>query len=272
MQGRLEKMAAFHDATIRYELVLNHQRVPLNQLLGQTVTLHHTGDLYCLHCNMPMRKSFSQGYCYPCFSRLAQCDMCMMKPETCHYAVGTCRDNAWAESFCFQPHIVYLSNTSGLKVGITRHTQIPTRWIDQGAIQALPIFKVATRRLSGLIETLIAKHVADKTQWQRMLKHQIEPLDLLAERDRLLAICASELNALEQENQGAIEFLVAAEVVDLNYPIEIAPLKVTALNFDKTPQISGVLQGIKGQYLMLDKGVLNVRKFGGYNIQFSVMD
>jgi hypothetical protein len=266
MQGRLEKMAAIHEATIRYELVLNHQRVPLNNLIGQTVTLKHTGNLHCLHCNMPMKKSFNQGYCYPCFSRLAQCDMCMMKPETCHHAFGTCRDTKWAESFCFQPHIVYLSNTSGLKVGITRHTQIPTRWIDQGAIQALPIFKVTTRRMSGLIESLIAKHVADKTQWQRMLKHQIEPLDLIAERDKLLAICADELNQL---NQNEIEFLADANVVDLNYPIEIAPTKVSALNFDKTPHISGVLNGIKGQYLIFEKGVLNVRKFGGYEIQIS---
>ncbi|MDD5754056.1 MAG: DUF2797 domain-containing protein [Methylococcales bacterium] len=272
MQGRLEKMVSYHDTPIRYELVLNQQRVPLNQLLGRTITLQHTGLLYCLHCNMPMNKSFNQGYCYPCFSRLAQCDMCMMKPEICHHAAGTCRDNAWAETFCFQPHIVYLSNTSGLKVGITRHTQIPTRWIDQGAIQALPIFKVATRHLSGVIETLIAKHAADKTQWQRMLKHQIKPLNLLAERDRLLAICAKELNALEQTHKGAIEFLADEKVVDLNYPIEVAPLKVTALNFDKTPHISGVLHGIKGQYLLLDKGVLNVRKFGGYNIQFFCYD
>ncbi len=266
MQGRLEKMVSHHDTPIRYELVLNHQRVPLNNFIGQTVTLKHTGNLYCLHCNMPMNKSFNQGYCYPCFSRLAQCDMCMMKPETCHHAFGTCRDSKWAESFCFQPHIVYLSNTSGLKVGITRHTQIPTRWIDQGAIQALPIFKVTSRRMSGLIETLFAKHIADKTQWQRMLKHQIEPLNLIAERDKLLAICADELN---QFNENEIEFLSDENVVDLNYPIAIAPLKVSALNFDKTPHISGVLNGIKGQYLIFDKGVLNMRKFGGYEIKFT---
>jgi hypothetical protein len=266
MQGRLEKMTVIHDEPVRYELVLNHQRVPLNPLIGQTVALRHTGNIYCLHCNMPTGKSFNQGYCYPCFSRLAQCDMCMMKPEICHHSNGTCRDNKWAESFCFQPHIVYLSNTSGLKVGITRETQIPTRWIDQGAIQALPIFKVATRRLSGLIETLLAQYVGDKTQWQRMLKHQIEPLDLVFERERLFDLCAKELNVLANVNQGAIEVLTDAKVVDLNYPIEIAPVKVTALNFDKTPQISGVLQGIKGQYLIFDKGVLNVRKFGGYDV------
>lgn len=263
MQGRLEKMAVVHDTPIRYELVLNHQRVPLNNLIGKTVTFRHTGNLYCLHCNMPTKKSFNQGYCYSCFSRLAQCDMCMMKPETCHHALGTCREPKWAENVCFQPHIVYLSNTSGLKVGITRHTQIPTRWIDQGAIQALPIFQVTSRKMSGLIETTLAKNVADKTQWQRMLKHQIEPLDLIAERDKLLAICENDLNQL---NKNEIEFLPNAKIVDLNYPIAIAPTKVSALNFDKTPQISGVLHGIKGQYLIFDKGVLNVRKFGGYEI------
>ncbi len=270
MQGRLEKMATFHDAPIRYELVLNHQRVPLNNFFGKVVTLQHTKNLYCLHCNMPMKKSFNQGYCYPCFSRLAQCDLCMMKPETCHHAAGTCRDNAWAEKFCFQSHIVYLANTSGLKVGITRHTQIPTRWIDQGAIQALPIFKVNSRRLSGQIETLIAKHVSDKTQWQRMLKHKIEPLNLIAERDKLLAICANELDVLVQENQDEIEFLNNPQIVDLIYPIDVVPLKISALNFDKTPLISGVLQGIKGQYLIFDNGVLNVRKFAGYEIRLII--
>lgn len=193
----------------------------------------------------------------------------MMKPETCHHSAGTCRDSLWAESFCFQPHIVYLSNTSGLKVGITRHTQIPTRWIDQGAIQALPIFQVATRKLSGLIESLLAQHVADKTQWQRMLKHQIDPLDLLAERNRLFAICAKELQLLTSENPNDIHVLNEANVVDLHYPIDIAPTKVSALNFDKTPHISSKLHGIKGQYLIFEKGVLNVRKFGGYEIQFS---
>lgn len=269
MQGRLEKMVSYHDTPIRYELVLNQQRVPLNPFIGKTVTLQHTGKIYCLHCNMPMNKSFNQGYCYPCFSRLAQCDMCMMKPETCHHAKGTCRDNKWAESFCFQPHFVYLANTSGLKVGITRHTQIPTRWIDQGAIQALPIFKVTSRRLSGQIETLIAQHVADKTQWQRMLKHQIEPMNLIAERNRLFELCSEELKALSGTNPNGIDVLVDAQVVDLNYPIAVAPTKVSALNFDKTPHISGILHGIKGQYLIFEKGVLNVRKFGGYEVIFS---
>lgn len=269
MQGRLEKMLTHHEMPVRYELVLNQKYITLNNLVGQSITIQHTGILFCLHCNSSMKKSFNQGYCYPCFSRLAQCDLCIMKPETCHHAEGTCRDNVWAEEFCFKSHIVYLANTSGLKVGITRHTQIPTRWIDQGAIQALPIFQVSSRHLAGQIEVLMARYVSDKTQWQRMLKHQIEPIDLVNQRDRLLAICENELNALTQANGNAIEFLNHEKVVNLNYPINVAPLKVTALNLDKTPLISGILQGIKGQYLLLDKGVLNVRKFGGYEIKLT---
>jgi hypothetical protein len=271
MHGRLEKMVAHNADSVRYELVLNGDVIALNPMLGKTITLEHTGRLVCGHCRQFMKKSFNQGYCYPCFARLAQCDMCMMKPETCHYDAGTCREPIWAESFCFQPHFVYLANTSGLKVGITRYTQIPTRWIDQGAIQALPIFKVNSRRLSGQIEVLIASHVSDKTQWQRMLKHQIEPVDLIAQRDRLIKLCEEELAILAQQNPGGIEFLSQEKVVDLHYPIPTPPLKVTALNFDKTPSVSGVLLGIKGQYLIFDRGVLNVRKFSGYEINFSTI-
>lgn len=271
MHGRLEKMVAHNADSVRYELVLNGDVIALNPMLGKTITLEHTGRLVCGHCRQFMKKSFNQGYCYPCFARLAQCDMCMMKPETCHYDAGTCREPIWAESFCFQPHFVYLANTSGLKVGITRYTQIPTRWIDQGAIQALPIFKVNSRRLSGQIEVLIASHVSDKTQWQRMLKHQIEPVDLIAQRDRLIKLCEEELAILAQQNPGGIEFLSQEKVVDLHYPIPTPPLKVTALNFDKTPCVSGVLLGIKGQYLIFDRGVLNVRKFSGYEINFSTI-
>jgi hypothetical protein len=47
------------------------------------------------------------------------------------------------------------------------------------------------------------------------------------------------------------------------------PTKVVSLNFDKTPVISGVLEGIKGQYLLLDVGVLNIRKFSSYNLTLS---
>jgi hypothetical protein len=270
MQGLLEKMRVNLDAPVQYQLPLNDGLVPLNPLLGKSIKLRFTGNIACIHCHRTIKKSFNQGYCYPCFSSLAQCDMCIMKPETCHYAAGTCREPAWGEQFCFQPHIVYLANSSGIKVGITRQTQIPTRWIDQGAIQALPIFKVPSRYISGLIEIAIAKHVSDKTSWQQMLKNNAQPIDLIAQRDMLVSLCASELTEIVQRfGEQSVEFLADAQPVNIEFPVDHYPLKINSFNFDKNPEVAGVLHGIKGQYLLLDTGVINIRKFTGYEIEFS---
>jgi hypothetical protein len=196
--------------------------------------------------------------------------MCILKPETCHYHLGTCREPEWGEQFCFQPHIVYLANSSGIKVGITRQTQVPTRWIDQGAVQALPIFKVASRYLAGLIEVELATHISDKTSWQKMLKSQPEPIDLIAQRDSLLTLCATELSSISQQFAAdALELLVDESIVDIQFPIQHYPNKLKSFNFDQQPEAAGVLQGIKGQYLLLDTGVLNLRKFTGYELEFS---
>jgi hypothetical protein len=194
-----------------------------------------------------------------------------MKPETCHYEAGTCREPAWGETFCFQPHIVYLANSSGIKVGITRQTQITTRWIDQGAVQALPIFKVQSRYMAGLIEVTIAKHVSDKTSWQQMLKNHVEPVDLAEKRDELVVKCKAELTEVSlQFGQQAIEFLPEEPIVDMHFPVDSYPVKIKSFNFDKNPEVSGVLHGVKGQYLLLDTGVINIRKFAGYEVEFSM--
>ncbi len=270
MQGQLEKMRVILNSPVEYQLPLGDQRVPLNRLIGQSIKLKFTGKITCIHCQRAVKKSFNQGYCYPCFTSLAQCDMCIMKPETCHFAAGTCRDSAWGEQFCFQPHIIYLANSSGIKVGITRQTQIPTRWIDQGAVQALPIFKVPSRYVSGLIEIAIGKHVSDKTSWQQMLKNNIQPIDLPAKRDELIKICAPELNEIRQRfGEQAVELLAEAQPVDIAFPVDHYPTKINSFNLDKNPEVSGVLHGIKGQYLLLDTGVINIRKFTGYEVEFS---
>jgi hypothetical protein len=153
-------------------------------------------------------------------------------------------------------------------VGITRGSQVPTRWIDQGAIQALPILEVDTRLQSGLVETLFAKHVADKTNWRAMLKGQVDQLDLIAERDRLMQLCAAGLEELRAENGFDAIRELDAQPLEISYPVINYPTKVSSLNLDKDPVAEGVLQGIKGQYLMLDTGVINLRKFGAYNIKF----
>lgn len=272
IQGHLQKMRTQLADPVQYQLPLDDQLVGLNDYLGQPIELIFQGEIACAHCGRLTKKSYSQGFCFVCMRKLAQCDLCILKPETCHFAAGTCREPDWGLAHCMQPHIVYLSNTSGLKVGITRQSQVPTRWIDQGASQALPIFRVQSRLQSGKLEVLLSQHVADKTDWRKLLKGEAEPLDLVAARDQLLEACAAEIQALESEfGPDAIERLPNASVEAILYPVLAYPDKIKAHNFDKQPQVSGKLLGIKGQYLMLDSGVLNVRKFGSYLVEFRTL-
>ncbi len=265
--GHIKKMVTSLESPVEYQLPVDDKLVSLNDYIGKSISLKYSGEINCIACGNRTNKSFNQGHCYRCFISLASCDMCIMKPETCHYHLGTCREPAWGESQCMQHHYVYLANSSGIKVGITRGTQIPTRWIDQGASQALPIFCVSNRLLSGKIEMAIKAHVSDRTDWRKMLKAKAENVDLLEKRDELVRIAETEINKIKEEyTETDIEFLGDAEPVIINYPVEDYPAKVTSLNFDKTPEIEGVLKGIKGQYLILDTGVLNIRKFAGYLI------
>lgn len=268
--GALQKMRTELADTVNYYLPIGDQEVYLNEYIGKTIHLDFIGEINCTHCGKKTKKSFNQGFCYPCFKRLPQCDQCIVKPELCHFHEGTCRDASWGEQFCFQDHYVYLANSSGVKVGITRGTQIPTRWIDQGAIEALPILKVSTRLQSGQVERLLGEHLADKTNWRKMLKNEVEPIDLATVRDQIFETCAEGLAALEkQHGLQAIQRLNDAEQVHINYPVLNYPLKVSSLSFDKTEHVTGVLQGIKGQYLILDTGVINIRKFTAYQVTFS---
>jgi len=270
VSGHLSKMQVQLAEQVQYLLPLDDQRLPLNQLLGKPVRLEYLGDIHCIHCGRRSKKSFSQGYCYPCFRKLPQCDTCIMSPEKCHYHQGTCRDPAWGEQYCFADHFVYLANSSGVKVGITRGSQVPTRWIDQGATQALPIFRVQSRYQAGLIEDCLREHIADRTHWQKMLKGNSEPVDLTQIRDTLLAQSESGLSMLEQEfGLQALQRLYHETTVEINFPVLEFPEKVKSFNLDKQPLVEGVLQGIKGQYLILDTGVINIRKYTAYNVQFS---
>jgi len=266
--GNVRKMKSVLDQTVHYSLPVGDTRVELNALIGQSIKLTYAGVINCVACGRKSNKSFNQGYCFPCFRGLAQCDSCIMSPEKCHFHVGTCREPDWGEQNCMIDHFVYLANTSALKVGITRHSQIPTRWVDQGAVQALPIARVSSRRLSGLLEVAIGQSVADKTAWQTMLKGQPEAIDLYAARDSLLGQYEETIASLQTEfGVQALQTLPEAEVVEITYPVSTYPDKVKALNFDKQAVVEGRLVGIKGQYLILDCGVLNVRKFGGYHLQ-----
>ena len=266
--GNIQKLVTSLETPVQYQLPIGDDMVAMNPLIGETIALSFLGEINCIACGRKTSKSFSQGFCYPCFQSLAQCDSCIVKPEQCHYFEGTCREPKWGEQHCLQDHYVYLANSSGTKVGITRGSQIPTRWMDQGASQALPIFRVKNRLLSGLVEVALKQHVADKTHWQRMLKGVPETVDLEAKRDELFETCATELaTILEQHDDDAVVPLTDESMVDINYPVVEYPTKVKSFNFDKTPDISGILMGIKGQYLIFDTGVLNIRKFSGYKVQ-----
>jgi len=272
MIGNIKKMRTIlgdteKDQVVQYRLPIGDELLSMNEHIGQTVKLSYQNEIHCIACGRKTSKSFGQGHCFPCFRSLASCDMCIMKPETCHYAEGSCRQPEWGEKNCFIPHYVYLANSSGIKVGITRGTQIPTRWIDQGAAQALPIFQVANRLQSGLLEVVLKRHVSDRTDWRKMLKFDAEPLDLKVIRDELLAKCSTEIEDIKSEQDEASIEAVDENVVEINFPVSTYPEKIKSLNFDKQPDIEGTLMGIKGQYLILDTGVLNIRKFSGYNIE-----
>jgi hypothetical protein len=273
--GAVEKLTAQLDKNniVQYQLPLaaieqdgEQQSIALNPLIGQMLTLVFHSKIACKKCGKITKKSYSQGFCYPCMAKLAQCDMCIMKPETCHHHLGTCREPEWGEQHCMVDHYVYLSNTSALKVGITRHTQLPTRWIDQGATQALPIFKVSTRLQSGLVETALAELVSDKTNWRAMLKGSNDDIDLKSQAKILIPKIAQRLADIKLKYGDDAVKLLDENVVSIVYPVSQYLTKISSFNFDKTPTVSGILLGIKGQYLIFEQGVINMRKFSSYQI------
>ena len=259
-------------ANVEYQFILDRSTIDLPFVLGQDIELEWSGQIYCISCGSKTPKSYSQGHCFKCFKTKASCDMCIMKPETCHYHLGTCREEKFAQEVCFQPHIVYLANSSALKVGITRLGQMPTRWLDQGATQALPIMRVGSRRLSGQLETMFAEQVADKTDWRKLLKGEAPSLDLPQLRDQLLDDFAPHIEKIRDEFSLSLDFNENVEILETEqprefiYPVAMYPEKIKSHNLDKTPKIRGKLQGIKGQYLMLDTGVINIRKYTGYQL------
>ncbi|WP_236235540.1 DUF2797 domain-containing protein [Pseudomonas faucium] len=267
-RGSLSKMAVSLQAPlVQYNLRLDDIQVPVNPMIGQRLRLEYLGAIHCSHCGKRTKTSFSQGYCYPCMTKLAQCDVCIMAPERCHYDAGTCREPSWGDQFCMTDHVVYLANSSGIKVGITRATQLPTRWLDQGASQALPIMRVATRQQSGLVEDVLRSQVPDRTNWRALLKGDAEVLDLVAIREQIFDACAERLRELQGRfGLQAIQPLPDAEVVQMKYPVEAYPKKIVSFNLDKDPVVEGTLLGIKGQYLIFDTGVINIRKYTAYQL------
>lgn len=261
--GQLRKMTHKEADPIEYFLSLDERAVPANEVVGREVSLRFLNQITCIECGRVIKKTYDQGYCFPCARDLPENAMCAVKPETCAHEFGSERDREFFQKSCKVDHLVYLSLTSGVKVGVTRHWNIPSRWIDQGAVLGLVIARTPERKLAGLIEVALAKHMADKTNWRKMLKGEAEPIDLREIREQVREWFPEDLGRY---------FLEKEDVHELHYPVEAVPPKIVSHNLDKEPQFRDRLTGIKGQYLIFEHRVINLRKYGGYHVEFESFD
>jgi hypothetical protein len=260
-QGVLQKMQTEYSDTIQYYLMFDNDVLNMNQLMGKSI--HVSFEKYqCMNCAKD-KEIYRQGFCKSCFFDAPQAGEWIMHPEksTAHLGIAD-RDLAYEQRVQLTPHIVYLALSSNVKVGVTRKTQVPTRWIDQGAVKALPIVEAPNRYLAGIAEVALKNHVADKTNWRAMLKNETPEADLIQVKNDLKQFLPEEVREYVLED---------AEVLDLNFPVVQYPTKIKSLNLTKTPDFSGVLKGIKGQYLIFeDNTVFNVRNNEGIVVNLSV--
>ncbi|PIE86258.1 MAG: hypothetical protein CSA05_01335 [Bacteroidia bacterium] len=258
--GHLLKMETALSDNVNYTLLLDENRINVNQFIGKALKFTYLDEIKCITCGSITKKSFFQGHCYKCLLHHPHTSPCILHPEKCQAQNGISRDMKWSEEHCLTPHFVYLARSSGVKVGVTRHTQIPTRWIDQGAVEAIILAKTPNRNTAGLIEVYLKKYFADKTSWQRMLKNQVDySAELLEQKQKAARLLPDELKQFVYDNN---------EITKIQYPVVQYPEKVKSKSFDKMKIIQGRLTGIKGQYLIFDdNSVLNIRKHSGYLVQ-----
>jgi hypothetical protein len=260
--GTLDKMPTLRINPVQYFLNLGNQQIAMNELIGKTISLRFTGNIYCGICNKKTYKSFGEGLCYNCFMSAAENAECILKPELCQAHEGKGRDVEWEIKHHLQPHYVYLALVNEVKVGVTRETQIPTRWIDQGANSAIILAETPYRQLAGAIEVSLKEHLTDKTHWMKMLKNDFNTaIDLAVEKERVIGLLPDLFHQYISNND---------EVIHIEYPVLEYPPKVTSTSFDKQKEINAKLIGIRAQYLMFENGVvINIRKHSGYEIELN---
>lgn len=261
VSGNIKKLRSEWDTPIQYWLPIGDQEIFLNDLIGKKISFQFTDNIHCVQCGKKTPKSFFQGFCYACFVSSPLASECILNPEKCEAHLGVSRDLEWSKTHCLKPHFVYLALSSGAKVGVTRKSQIPTRWIDQGASKAIKIAKTNNRNEAGQIEVALKAFISDKTAWQRMLKNEIGDIKLETLREQLKSKIPKSLQHF---------FLPHDRITELTYPHQEFPLKIKSISFDKESLIEGTLTAIKGQYLILNNQiVLNMRKHSGYEIQMT---
>jgi hypothetical protein len=260
--GTLDKMPTTYLNPVQYFLRLGDQKVDMNDLVGKQISLRHTGNIYCTVCGRKTSKSFGEGMCYNCFATSPENAECILRPELCLAHEHKGRDVDWEISHHLKPHYVYLALVNETKVGVTRETQIPTRWIDQGANKAIILAETPYRQLAGVIEVGLKEFLTDKTNWTKMLRNEYNTeIDLLEQKESMEDILPESLQQYISPNN---------EILELHYPVLEYPKKVTSIGFDKQPQINSKLIGIRGQYLILEGGnVINIRKHSGYEVELT---
>lgn len=258
----LAKMPTYLTKEVNYLLKADADFIKMNALIGSTLKMKFLGEKYCASCGNRFKDLFRMGFCKNCFFTKPEAGESIIRPELSQAHEGKAdRDLDFEKAYQLQPHIVYLANSAGLKVGVTRYEQRLHRWMDQGASFALVFAETTNRFEAGQIEVALKEFIGDKTLWQRMLKNEVPEVDLQAEKKTL-----KEKLDTQWQTFVTTDYNVQA----LTYPVKEYPAKVKSINLDKEPEIEATLQGIKGQYLIFEGGrVINLRGHTGYRINLS---
>ncbi len=262
LELNLAKMDTENSDPVKYYLKSPGKKLLVNDMIGLEISLDYKNQINCIKCGAKTKTSFAQGYCYPCFISAPETEECVLRPELCQAHLGHARDIEFANGHCLIDHYVYMALSGGLKVGVTRHTQKPTRWIDQGAQKAIIVAKTPNRYLAGTIEIALKKYFQDKTNWRKMLgEESTGNFNLPEEKEKALQFLHPDLQKFGSGDNT---------ITEIHYPITKYPEKIKSIGFDKVPLIKGTLTGIKGQYLIFGSGeVLNIRKHGGYLVELT---
>lgn len=254
-EGVIRKMKSELSDPVEYLWELGGDFVQVNQAIGRHLHLRHLG-YQCLNCG-ESREIFNMGYCKPCFFEAPGAAEWIVSPELSKAHLDQeDRDLAYEKEMQLQPHVLYLAETGNVKVGVTRKSQIPTRWIDQGASAALPIAETPNRYLAGIAEAELKGHISDKTSPTKMLTGETSGESLEEWREKLMKFLPEEVKSYTLERQ---------EIQEITYPVKDYPVKVKTFRMDKDPDFGGVLKGIRGQYLIFeDHRALNLRGHEGY--------
>jgi hypothetical protein len=261
-QGVLTKMQTELSHPIQYYLVFENDFININQLLNKTITLEFI-KYQCLNCGAD-KPIYRQGFDKKCFFEIPQAADWIMKPELSKAHLDQeDRDLSYEKKVQLQPHIVYLANSGNVKVGVTRKTQVPTRWIDQGAHEALEIAELPNRYLAGITEVALKAYVSDKTNWRTMLKNDIADENLIDWRSQLEPHIPEEAKPY---------FITNTTETRLEFPVTKYPEKPKSLNLIKAQAFTGKLVGIKGQYLIFENDtVFNVRANEGLVVRLTLL-